>query len=96
MNEVGDGVELVGRSINEREGVGCFVTNGRHADGAVVEKSLDDARLFETDVLNAGQFDDVGRVRKKTRNGDLDGAFVGDEKFVAKVDFGTDKANKNN
>ena len=92
MDEVGDGLNLVGGSIDEAEGVGGLVADGGHADGAHVEEVVEEAGLGVGNIFDAGELDDIRGFVEEGVGGDLDGAFVGDVHFVIEIDLGADDA----
>ena len=94
MNKVGDSLDFVGWGGNKGESVGRFVADGGHTDCAKIENTLKNARLFEAYIFDSRKFDNASRMMKETRGRDLDGTFVGYKKFIAEVDFCTDKANE--
>lgn len=96
MNKVSNGVELVARCIDEGESIGGFVANGWHADGAKLKNIFKNAVLLEADIFDRAEINNVGGFREQRSHGHLDGAFVGDKKFVAKKSNGRDNADKNN
>ncbi len=87
-----DEVDFIRRGVNEGEGVGGFVADGGHADGAIVEEVVEERRLFEGDVFDAREFDDVDGSGEEGLDGVVEDAFVGDEEFVSEVDSAGDEA----
>ena len=92
MDEVGDGLNLICGGIDEAEGVGSLVADGRHADGAEMENIVEKAGLLETDVFDPLELDDIGGFVKESVAGLLNDAMVGDVDFVVEIDFRPDSA----
>ena len=55
VDEVGDDLELVGGGVDVFEGVGGFVADGGHAEGAELEEMLENAGLSTIAALTGDE-----------------------------------------
>ena len=92
VDEVGDGFYFVVRSVNIGQSVGSLVADGGEAEGANLEKMVEDAVLAERDVLDEAVLDNISRVYKGGRADALDDAAVSDIHAVRAVDGLRNKA----
>ena len=92
VDEMGNGLNLVGGGVYETEGIGGLVADGGHADGAEMENIVDEAGLLETDVFDPLELDDIGGFVKESVAGLLNDAMIGDVDFVVEIDFRPDSA----
>ena len=80
------------RGVEERECVSSFVTNGGHTKSANLENMVPHAGLTIRDILNLGEFDDVGRIAKEWGANCLNGAAIRDVEMIGIINSMTSAA----
>lgn len=85
-----------GGRIDMFEGVGSFVADSRKAELADMEEVVEEGGLFEADVFDVFEADDVEGAGEEGGGGVLDEALIGNEEDVGAIDIKTNEASEKN
>lgn len=86
MDQFGNLVDFVVRGVEEWEGVGGFVADGSHTESTNLENMIPHAGLAIRNILDLGEFNDVGGVTKERGADGLDGAAISDVEMIGVID----------